>query len=180
MALNQIKKYPELLEIIHMTPYQRKISLRKIFDRDVTFNEDFTFRAKQIRPTKKDGGDTSLDTVFNHLTTEESEVVEDDGSKRKGREFEKDRSQRLHWLRPHVDGKIDAKIRVFSVSERDQRKRKDVIRTYIYNTDEKYVIVMEPQRSNTDYYLLAAYYLNKKYASKQMSKKIRKSLDEVH
>lgn len=179
MPLNLLKKYPDLLEIMHLPLHQRKVSLRKIFDRDITFNSKFTFRAKQIRPTKKDG-DASLDTVFNHLITEESEITDDDGTKRWGREFEKDRSQRLHWLRPHIDGKIDAKIRIFSVSERDRRKRKDVIRTYIYNTDEKYVIVLEPQRSNFDYYLLSAYYLNKKYASKQMSKKLRKSLDEVY
>ncbi len=159
---------------------QRKASLRKIFDRDITFNEKFVFRAKQIRPTLKDG-EASLGTVFNHLITEDGEITdEEDSSVRQGRVFERDRAERLHWLRPHVDGKIDAKIRVFSVSERDTRKRKDVIRTYIYNTDEKYVIVLEPQRSNADYYLLSAYYLNKKYASKQMNKKIKRSLDEVY
>jgi hypothetical protein len=67
MPHNQLKKYPELLEILHLSEHSRNTSLRRIFDRDITFNENFKFLKKQIRPVKKDG-EANLATVFNHLT----------------------------------------------------------------------------------------------------------------
>lgn len=179
MPLNLTKKYPDLLEIIHLSDYLRKESLRRVFDRDVTFNNEFTFNGKQIRPTKVDG-EIDLSRVFNHLITEDEGIINEDGRKYTRRTFEVNRSERLHWLKPHIDKAIDDTIHIFSVSERDTRKRKDVIRTYIYNVDKKYIVVLEPQNSKTDYYLLTAYYLNKSYASKQMKKKMKKSLSEVY
>lgn len=178
MPLNLTKSYPQLLEIMHLTEGQRKVSLRSVFDRDITFNDAFRFQTKQIRPTKQDGM-INLDRVFNHLIKEDVEVIRDDGTKYTKRVFEKDRSMRLHWVKPHVDELTKTKIEVFSVVERDPTKRKDVIRTYIYNTDKNYVVVLEPQNSKTDYYLLTAYYLNKSYAPKQMKKKMKKRLAEV-
>ena len=53
MAFNLAKKYPELLEIMHYNEFERKKSLRAIFDRDITDNDSFKFNDKQIRPTKK-------------------------------------------------------------------------------------------------------------------------------
>ena len=44
----------------------------------------------------------------------------------------------------------------------------------------KYVVVLEPQKSEQDYYLLTAYHLNKNWAVKQMKKKIKKKLSEVY
>ncbi|MFT4755945.1 MAG: putative RNA-binding protein YlxR (DUF448 family) [Vicingaceae bacterium] len=178
MPLNLIKIYPQLLEILHFDEHQRKASLRRIFDRDVTNNENFQFLSKVIRPTKIEG-EVDLGRVFHHLTTEDEECTNEDGKKYIQRRFEKDRSQRLHWLKVHIDSGIPEVLEVFSVVERDQRKRKDVIRTYILNQSEKYVVVLEPQRSGRDYYLLTAYYLNKKYGLKQLKKKMKKKLDEV-
>ncbi len=178
MALNQAKAYPQLLEIIHLTERERKESLRKVFDRDITFNDAFLFQAKQIRPTQADG-EIDLGNVFNHLITEDEIVEREDGSTYKRRVFEKDRSERLHWIKPHVDEEIKDTVHVFSVIERDQRKRKDITRTYIYNSDQKYVVVLEPQNSELDYFLLSAYHLNKKYAIKQMKKKMKKKLPQV-
>jgi len=175
MPFNLIKTYPDLLELIHLSERDGKISLRKIFDRDVTDNHTFMFREKQIRPTKIDGK-VDLGRVFNHLITEEIDV-EEDGDIFKKRVFERDRAQRLHWLKPHVDEVIPDTIEVFSVEER--KARKNVITTYIYNVTQKYVVVLEPQRSGTDYYLLTAYYLNKKYGVKQMNKKLKKRLPEL-
>ncbi len=177
MIFNLTKKYPDLLDILGLNEYQRKEILRKIFDRDITDKVPFQFRAKNIRPTKKDG-QVDLDTVLHHLTSHEIEV-EENGRKFSKRVYESDRSQRLHWLRPHVDEEIDASIEVFSATERDKKKRKDVTRTYIYNKDEKYVVVLEPQRSDTDYYLLTAYHLNKPYSEKQMKKKMQKRLTQI-
>ena len=56
----------------------------------------------------------------------------------------------------------------------------DVVRTYIYNKKEKYVIVFEPQiRNGASYYLLTAYYLNKEYGVKQIENKLKKRLNVV-
>ena len=58
--------------------------------------------------------------------------------------------------------------------ERDGKKRK-VKKTYIYDKVEKYVIVLEQQRSN-GFYLLTAYHLNKEYGLKALEKKMKKRL----
>lgn len=69
-------------------------------------------------------------------------------------------------------------VEVFSVTERDQKKRCDVTKTYIYDKKEKYVIVLECQRKSS-YYLLTAYYLNKEYAEKSIKKKMKKRLPNI-
>lgn len=51
---------------------------------------------------------------------------------------------------------------VFSVKEPEG------IRTYIYDKDEKYVIILEPLRNGTQYYLLTTYYLTGKDAHKEI------------
>lgn len=91
-----------------------------------------------------------------------------------------DRAKRLHWVLAHIEEKTGARIELFSIIERDKTKRKDIIRTYIYNLNKKYVLVLEPQRSKTDYYLLTAFYLNKDFGTKMMRKKLKKKLDVVH
>ena len=178
MPFNQIKIYPQLLELAHLSERERIVSLRKIFDRDIVENESFIFNKKQIRPTKIDGV-LDLDRVFRHLTTEEIEV-EENGKRFRKRIYEKDRSERLHWLKIHIDQSIADKVEIFSIKERDQRKRKDILRTYLYNITQKYVVVLEPQRSGKDYYLLTAYYLNKKFGVKMMNKKLKNKLGFLH
>ena len=177
MPLNLTKVYPDLLEIDHLNERIRDNSLKAIFERDVTNNESFTFNGKQIRPTKIDGV-LNLDRVFRHLITEQVDVQED-GVLFSRRIFERDRSVRLHWLRQHTEINVEGLV-CFSVNERDIRKRKDVITTYILNPKKKYVVVLEPQKSGQDYYLLTAYHLNKKYGLKQMKKKLKKKLPELH
>lgn len=76
MAFNLAKKYPELLEIMHYNEFERKKSLRAIFDRNITDNDSFKFNDKQIRPTKKDG-EIDLENVLHHITTEEVEITEE-------------------------------------------------------------------------------------------------------
>lgn len=53
----------------------------------------------------------------------------------------------------HLDEKKQDSILHFSVKEPSG------LRTYIYDMDEKYVIVLEPLRKISAYYLLTAYYL---------------------
>lgn len=179
MPTNLLKKYPELLEIMHLTEYQRTRSLLGIFNRDIESNPNFTFKSKQIRPIFVDGAAT-MGTLFNHLTREEIEVENSDGTKYKQRVFEKDRSMRLHWIKFHVDECKNDKVEVFSILERDDKKRKDVTITYIYDLEQEYVIVLEPQRSGKDYYLKSAHYLNRDYGIKKMKKKLKRKLPEVY
>ena len=54
------------------------------------------------------------------------------------------------------------------------------IRTYIFDEDKKYVIVLEPYRKCFEYYLLSAYYLDEKYGIKNIEKKYQKKLDVVY
>jgi hypothetical protein len=72
------------------------------------------------------------------------------------------------------------RVEIFSVEERDQKKRVDIIRTYIFDVDQKYVIVLDPQRSKRDYYLVTAYYLNKEYGEKKIRKLLKKRLPMLH
>ena len=169
MPLNKLKKYPELLVLSSLDEKSRTKSLRGIFDRDIA---DY--------PIKSDGI-LDMDREFMHLTTEEIEEVDEKGVVVKRRLYDSFRSERLHWIRAHTDGQVkDSDIVVFSVTERNQRKRVDVVRTYIYNKTRKYVIVFEPQtRNGNSYYLLTAYYLNKKYGEKQMKKKLAAKMDTV-
>jgi len=179
VPFNLIKQYPALLDITGLNEKQRTASLRGIFKRDIQDNPAFLFRSKQIRPIRAEG-EASMGTLFNHLTREEIKEIQPDGSVIKKRVFEKDRSVRLHWIKFHVDECKKDNMLVFSKRERCPKKRKYIIRTYIYDITQKYVIVLEPQRSNLDYYLLTAYYLNRSYGEKQMQKKLEDTLPEVY
>jgi len=178
MPYNLIKNYPDLLEISHYNLNDRDEILRKIFDRDILENQDFNFRKKTIYPLKTDG-DIDMDTLFRHLTTKEIEVKEETGRKYKKRIFENDRSIRLHWVKFHIDEQQEDKIEIFSVEERDQRNRKNIIHTYVWNVESRYVIVLEVQRHKRGYYLLSAHYLNEDWGPKKMKKKLKKKLAKV-
>lgn len=178
MPTNLLKKYPDLLEIMHLTEGERISSLRSIFRRDVEENPGLNFRTKIIRPIK--GEEPAMDLLFKHLTTEEIQEKDENGKEYPKRIFEKDRSQRLHWVRFHLEESKKEGIEIFSVEERDQKKRVDIIRTYIFDVDQNYVIVLDPQRSKRDYYLVTAYYLNKEYGEKKIRKLLKKRLPMLH
>jgi hypothetical protein len=165
MPLNLLKKYNELLDISSMNVFQREKSLKGVFNRDITDNPSFIFQAKQINPTPADGQD-SMERLFTHLTTVK---VPDDGTRK--REFCEKRSVRLHWLKYHLDQNKKDNMFVFSVDEPDG------VRTYIYDKDEFYVIVLEPMRKKNEYYLLTAYYLEgKDKARDKMMRKYNRKL----
>lgn len=181
MPMNLIKKYPDLLELLQFSEHQRKLSLLGIYKRDIENNDEFIFRKKKIYPIKSDGK-LDMQRQFIHLTCEEVQEKDDLGNLLPSKRiFDIHRSQRLHWLKPHIEEKInDSKIFIFSKCERNQQKRKDVLRTYIYNQTQKYVIVFEPQtRNGQSYYLLTAYYLNKEFGERQLKKKMDNKLDEI-
>lgn len=175
MDFNQLKKYPELLDLAYLSVPQRNTSLKHIFKRDIEENHNFNFQGKLIRPTKIEG-QASMDTLFYHLTTriDKDEKGKDLGS----RSFEMARSQRIHWIKYliGVDGKRDFDI----FSYEDRVKGRSVVRTYVYDLGQEYVIILEPQRSNTDYYLITAYHLNEPGGKKQIEKKSKKRLATIH
>ena len=177
MPFNLIKRYPELLEIMHLAPEQRHASLMNIFKRDIEENPDFTFRGAQIYPIKTDG-EADMEREFMHLTTERVEEQDKDGRTIKSNVFEPERSKRLHWINHHLHEKTPANIVVFSVTERDHEKRQDVTKTYIYDKVEKYIIVLECQRGK-GYYLLTAYHMDRSYSEKQILKKMKHALPNV-
>jgi len=178
MPLNLIKTYPQLLELGHMEEHQRTQSLQSIFKRDIEENPGLNFRDKIIRPVK--GEEPAMVILFRHLTTEEIELEDENGKRYPKRIFEMDRSQRLHWVRYHLEEKKKDNVEIFSVEVRDQKKRKDIIRTYIFDLDQKYIIVLDPQRTQHDYYLLSAYYLNKSYGEKKIRKLMNRKLPHLY
>lgn len=175
MPFNLLKKYPELLEIGHLSEPERTRSLRLIFRRDIEDNPDLKFRQKIIRPIK--GEEPAMQLLFRHLTTEEVENEGEGGKVYKSRVFEMHRSVRLHWIRFHLEERLKEGIEIFSTEER--KEGRVVFRTYIYDFKQKYVIVMEPQRSGRDYYLLSAYYLNRIYGEKEIKKKMKNCLPQL-
>lgn len=174
MPFNLLKKYPELLELNGMGENERLKSLRGVFDRDISNNANFSFRGERIYPIKTDGV-IDMNREFMHLTTEEVEYAEENNVTLKKRVYDPFRSERLHWLKTHIEEKVkDSDIVVFGITERNLRKHIDVERVYIYNKTRKYIIVLQPQtRNGNSYYLLTAYYLNKSYGEKQIKKKLK-------
>jgi hypothetical protein len=150
MPFNLIKQYNSLLDIIGMDERSRIKSLLGIFNRDITTNIGFSFRGKPIYPTPKDNGEDAMASLFNHLTRKMNDGEECH------REFDCDRSIRLHWIRYHIEERKNTGILCFSVKEPTG------YRTYIYDVVERYAIVLEPLRNNTAYYLLTAYPLKGK------------------
>lgn len=179
MPLNLLKRYPDLLDFKGLDDNAILKSLLGVFDRDITNNEHFCFRGKRIYPIKTDG-EADMGREFNHLTRKEIEVHDESGNY-KQRVFDKFRAERLHWIRVHIEEQVkDSEIHVFSVQERNQRKRADVVRTYIYNKTRKYVVVLEPQAKNGGaYYLLTAYFLDQEYGENMILKKKAHALPEV-
>jgi len=167
MPLNLLKKYNQLLDVSAMNETQRNRSLKGVFDRDIANNSNFTFRKKQINPTPADG-QNSMVRLFTHLIT----MITDKSTNR--REFDLARSVRLHWLKYHIDENKKTNMFLFSVAEPNGT------RTYIYDKDEFYVIVLEPMRKKDEYYLLTAYYLDgKDKARDKMMKKYKRRLADV-
>lgn len=175
MPLNLIKVYPMLLEIVQLNERQRTASLLGVFKNNIEENTSFKFRTKQIRPLKKEEGISAMELLFRHLTTVED--VNEKGEKSGGRSFELARSQRLHWIKHHINEKKADNVEVFSYE--DRIKGRSINRTYIYDLEQEYVIILEPQRSGMDYYLLTAYHLNQPGGKKQILNKLKKKLNKV-
>nr|WP_321379441.1 hypothetical protein [uncultured Bacteroides sp.] len=167
MPLNLLRRYNQLLDIISLGVSERNKTLKGVFKRD--FEDKLTvFCGKNVFPTPKDDGEIPMETLFRHLTTE---MID---KKTRERAFELNRSQRLHWVKYHLDLNKKENMLLFSVKEPEGN------RTYYYDKDEKYVIVLEPLRDGVSYYLLSAYHVRGKDAQRnKIEKKYRRKLEAV-
>ena len=167
MPYNLLKKYNALLELDGMNPKDREKSLKGVFNKDVVNNPSFKFLGKQLNPTPNDG-EIPMNTLFTHLTTQ---IIDE---KTRKREFEIHRSRRLHWIKHHIDERKKDNMLVFSVKEPEG------FRTYIFDKDENYVIVLEPLREKHEYYLLTAFHIRGKDAMRnKFGNKYAKRLPET-
>lgn len=164
MPTNLIKTYNQLLELNSLDEHQRMFSLKGIFNRDFVNNADFSFRRKKLNPTPAEGENT-MERFFRHLTT----VITDKETRK--REYDPSRSVRLHWVRFHLEERKKDNVSVFTVEEPEGK------RTYIWDKDEDYIIVLEPLRNKDEYYLLTAYHMEgKDKARNKMGKKWRRRI----
>jgi hypothetical protein len=161
---NLLKQYNDFLDVDMMSPNDRKTSLRRVFDRDIQNNPTFAFREKKIYPIPKDGMD-KIEILFTHLTTK----VTDKSTMH--REYDRERSIRLHWINYHIREQKKNDMLIFSTLNGREK------RTYIYDKAEKYVIVLEPKEAKKCndkgepyifkyYYFLTAYHLEGKDAKR--------------
>ena len=167
MPLNLTKIYNQHLDITGMGEHQRLSSLRRVFDRDFQESVPF-FKQKPIYPTPSNDGTIPMDILFAHLTTQVTD------KKTRKREFELERSKRLHWVRFHLDSKKQNNMLIFSVKEPEGN------RTYIYDQDEKYVVIIKPLLNCQSYYLLTAYYIEGRDDKRnKIEKKYDRRLDVI-
>lgn len=147
MPTNLIKRYNQLLELNHLGEGLRGVSLRRIFDRDFNNASSVpTFQRKIVKPTPSSDTPTMLDQLFRHLTTTDHKIG---GTWT----FDPHRSVRLHWVRHHIDQRTPNKTLIFSHLDSSGH------RTYLYDRDESYVVILEPLRKVDEYYLITAYYI---------------------
>lgn len=167
MPTNLLKTYNQLLELLALDEKKRNESLLRIFNRDFNLDSPVFFKRICVYPTPKEGQD-KLETLFTHLTT----VIED--KQKRNRIFDQKRSERLHWVRYHLNESKLNDMLVFSVKEPDG------IRTYIYDKIENYVVILEPLRRTSGYYLLSAYFVEGKDAKRdKILKKYKRKLDNI-
>lgn len=168
MPLNLIKRYNQHLELLNLNESQRTTSLLGIFNRDIPNNPCFTFKGKTIHPTPRHDGEDAMGNLFNHLTRKTTDKATN------RREFDQDRSMRLHWIKYHIELSKPTNMLCFSIKEPQG------MRTYIYDIEEKYVIILEPLRNNTAYYLLTAYPLKgKDVARNKIFKKYKRKSEDL-
>jgi len=167
MPYNLLKIYNALLELNGLNPRDREMSLMGVFNRDIVNNQSFNFQGKHLNPTTKDG-EIPMNTLFTHLTTQ---IIDE---KTREREFDIHRSRRLHWIKHHLDERKKDNMLVFSVNEPEG------FRTYIFDKDENYVIVLEPLRKINEYYLLTAFHVRGRDAMRnKFGKKYARRLPDI-
>jgi hypothetical protein len=144
MPSNLLKTYNELLDLLYPSQNQNIKSIRKVFDRDFVELLQLKLRGIIVLPTTAEGEDT-MERLFRHLTT----CITNEATKK--REFESERSVRIHWIRFHLEEKAPQKILIFKVEDEN--------RIYVLDKAERYIVILEPLRNKNAYFLLTAYHL---------------------
>jgi len=162
---NLLKQYNQLLELDSLSVQERQKSLERIFKRDF-IDGRLKFKNKIVVPTPEMGKDT-MEVLFNHLTRKT------ENHDNKHREYDRDRSMRIHWIKFHVYENAPEKLTIFSVND------SKAVRTYLYDKDEHYVIILEPRKNKNEYYLITAYYLTGGNKNK-IEGKLRRKLDRIY
>jgi len=162
MSLNLLKQYNSLLEFLYFKDVENMASFRRVFNKDFVDNE-LIIRGIRVIPTQADGEDT-MDRLFRHLTTK----ITDESTKK--REFDSDRTIRIHWIRNHIEGKKSDNI-IFTVPNEK--------RIYILDKQERYVIIFEPSRNSQELFLLTAYKLLPANYKNIMTKYEKRSINGI-
>ncbi len=167
MAFNLLKTYNGLLELDGLSVFARNKSLEGIFVRDF-IDSNVLFRGNVVDPTPKEGKDT-MAVLFDHLTKKDYE-------KNGHREYDRNRSIRLHWVKHHISERTPNKVIVFSVNDPSG------IRTYIFDQTESYVVVLEPRKrqDSKSYYLITAYFLSDKGNYEKLMRKYKRRLGDIY
>ena len=155
MPTNLTKMYNSLLEFLYQNHQQNIQSFRAVFNRDFSNTVPVIWRSLPVLPTPADGEDV-MDRQFRHLTT----VITDEKTRK--REFESERTVRIHWIRHHLEEKSPEHLLVFKVTQEN--------RVYVLDKTERYVVIMEPYRKADAFYLLTAYRLLPANFKKMMKK----------
>jgi len=168
MPTNLLITYNRLLELAHLPEYQRQASLGGVFRRDFEINAaDLAFRTQRVYPIP--GEADNLKRLFKHLTT----VVVDHATKR--REYEAERSERLHWVRVHILEQVQIpKPCLIFFSDDPEGER-----LYLFNEAERYVVILQPLRKVNAFYLLTAYRLEPRNLKKIKNKYKRRKPDPI-
>jgi hypothetical protein len=165
MAFNLLKTYNTLLELDSLSETARIKSLEGIFKRDF-IDSNMLFRGNIVAPTPKEGKET-MAVLFDHLTKRDYE-------KNRHRDYDRDRSIRLHWIKHHISENSPNKIDIFSVNDPSG------IRTYIFDKTESYVVILEPRKNKDSYYLITAYHISEKGDHEKMKRKSKRRLTDVY
>lgn len=129
--------------ILSQDKTQATFSLRLIFDRDMIKNPCKEFNGRTMIYARDPMDE---DRAFEHLITKK----EKDGSRKY---IDYARARRLHWVKRFLEkGMSQNKYLVFSYND-----PKEGIRTYIYHSKLKHVVILEPNLGKNEYYMITSY-----------------------
>jgi hypothetical protein len=145
MPLNLLKEYNKVLDLYHSTERQNLSSLKGVFNREFIEKDSLKLNNIPIHPTTSEDGEDKMEVLFRHLTT----VITDEATRK--REFEGERSIRIHWIRFLLENNPSDNLLLFNIMSEK--------RVYCLDKSERYVIILEPLRNTKGFYLLTAYRL---------------------
>ena len=163
--------YHDFLDFRQLSFFYIHSVLKIIFERDIKNNIDFKFRTKDIKPQDIDPTlEQNYDRLHKHLTTRDN-----GGELSFERNFDEERSKRLHWIKFHIEENKKDGMLIFSYRDRVGN------RTYIYDITQRYVIILEPFRKQSEniYYFITAFYCDFDSKVRTINGKYRNRLPDI-